>query len=192
MKLTDLTPPQRWLVTGALLALSAGYGVALLNLHFTYSMYDGRPGLTAEDLKRAFYGRRTVTRLAAKIDGGSMEQFLPNPLDKAKILNWLQDGASRETFDKVVSPILADKCWRCHNPAGFMYMRPMQTYEEVMEVAVVDRGEPPPVWARVAHTHLQSIALIYFLVGLVFSATSLRERIKRSYILEAGYGISTL
>ncbi|MFQ5777731.1 MAG: hypothetical protein ACE5IP_06955 [Terriglobia bacterium] len=177
-KLGELALTLRCLVTLTLVVLGVGYGVAILNLHYTYSMMDGEPGMTAEDLKRAFYGQRTVTRLAAKIDGGSMEQFLPNPFEKAKILNWLQDGTRRETFKEVVAPILAQNCWRCHNPKGFMYMRPLQTYEQVLVVTEVDRGEPPPVWARVAHTHLQSIALIFFVVGAIFAGTSLPERVK--------------
>ncbi len=183
IRLSQLSPSLRWVITLALLVLGAGYGVALLNLYYTYSMMDGQPGLTAEDLKRAFYGRRNVTRLAAKIDGGSMEQFLPNPMEKAKILNWLQDGASREGFDQAVRPIFMQNCWRCHNPQGFMYMRPLQTYEQVQEVIKVDRGEPAPVWARVAHTHLQSIALIFLVTGVVFAASSLSERLKTLVVI---------
>ena len=110
--LSSLSLTVRCLITGALLVLAVGYAVATLNLYFTYSMMDGSPGLTPEDLKRAFYGRRTVTLLAAKIDGGSMEQFLPDPLDKAKILNWIQEGTPRQTFENEVGPILVNYCWR--------------------------------------------------------------------------------
>lgn len=182
-KLRGLGTTLRLLITMTLVVLAAGYAVAAVNLYYTYSMNDGEPGLTPEDLKRAFYGRRTITRLAAKIDGGSMEQFLPNPMDKAKILNWLQDGAQRKAFEKQISPILSENCWRCHNPGGFMYMRPLQTYEQVLELSKVDRGEPTPVWARVAHTHLQSIALIFFVVGVVFAGTSLPERAKTAIVI---------
>ncbi len=182
-RLSELSLTLRCLITLTLLVLAIGYGVAIVNLYYTYSMMDGSPGLTPEDLKRAFYGRRTITRLAAKIDGGSMEQFLPNPLDKAKILNWIQDGARKDTFEKEISPIVQENCWRCHNPGGFMYLRPLQTYEQVQEVIKVDRGEPAPVWARVAHTHLQSIALIFFLVGAIFAGTGLPERIKTGIVV---------
>ncbi len=181
--LSGLSLTLRCLITGALLVLAVGYAVATLNLYFTYSMMDGSPGLTPEDLKRAFYGRRTVTLLAAKIDGGSMEQFLPDPLDKAKILNWIQEGTPRQTFENEVGPILVNYCWRCHSPGAFMYMRPLQTYEQVLEVTKVDRGESVPVWARVAHTHLQSIALIFFLVGIVFAGTRLPDRVKAPIVI---------
>lgn len=188
-RLGQLSLSVRWLATLALLVLSAGYGVAVLNLYYTYSMMDGQPGLTPEDMKRAFHGRRTVTRLAAKIDGGSMEQYLPNPREKAAILNWLQDGAHSETFAVEVRSVLIGNCWRCHNSEGLMSMRPLQTYEQVMEVAQVDRGEPVPVWARVAHTHLQSIGLILFVAGMIFTGTGWPERVKVALVITPFAGL---
>ena len=134
--------------------------------------------MTPEDLRRSSYGGRTVTRLAAKIDGGSMEQFLPTPGDKKKMLNWIQDGSSEEQFARIVSPILEQNCWRCHNPQGFMHSRPLQIFDQVQRVTVIDRGEPVPVWTRVAHTHLQSLALIFFGLGALFAMTALHRRIK--------------
>ena len=62
--------------------------VSVFNLYLTYNLADGKPGLTAEDLRRSFYGQRNQTLLAAKIDGGSMEQFLPVPGHKESILSW--------------------------------------------------------------------------------------------------------
>ncbi len=75
-----------------LLTAGAGYVVAGVNLYLTYHLTDGDPGLTLADLRRAFYGNRENTKLASKIDGGSMEQFLPRAGDKEKILSWIQDG----------------------------------------------------------------------------------------------------
>lgn len=177
-RLRDLSVELKCAIVFFVLLLSAGYGVAILNIHYTYEMVDGEPGLTAEDLRRSFYGRRNVTRLAAKIDGGSMEQFLTTPGDREKVLNWIQDGASEEEFKRVVSPILAQNCWRCHNPQGFMYSRPLQTFDQVQMMTVIDRGEPVPVWTRVAHTHLQSLALIFFGLGALFALTALPRSIK--------------
>ena len=47
-----------------------------------------------------------------------------------------------------------------------------------MTVVQIDRGEPVGLWARVAHTHIQSIALIFFVLGLVFSFTSVGNGLK--------------
>lgn len=162
----------------SILMLGIGYLIALLNLYLTYSMTDGEPGLTANDLKRAFYGNRDNTRLAAKIHGGSMEQFLTIPGDKEKVLSWIQDGADEAKYHLKVRPILERNCIRCHNPAGVASFRPLTRYAEVMTVTEIDRGEPVGLWARVAHTHIQSIGLIFLVLGLVFSITSLQSGLK--------------
>ena len=142
IKLSQLPRTTKLVISFALVILGIGYLIALVNLYFTYSLTDGEPGLTAGDLKRAFYGNRDNTRLAAKIHGGSMEQFLPNPGDKEKILSWIQDGASQDGYDDVVAPILMQNCVRCHNPEGLQRFRPLTTYVEVMTVVKIDRGEP--------------------------------------------------
>jgi hypothetical protein len=177
-RLGSIPLPYKLLLTCFLITLGIGYLISIVNLNYQYSMLDGKPGITPEDLKRAFYGDRTNTRIAAKINGGSMEQYLPNPADKNKILNWIQDGAHEEEFEKNIKPILTRNCMRCHSPIGVMSQRPLTSYTEVMEVVQIDRGEPPALWARVAHTHIQSIAIMLFLLGGVFSLTSLSTKIK--------------
>ncbi|MBI2150184.1 MAG: hypothetical protein HYU27_06215 [Acidobacteria bacterium] len=164
------------------MTLGAGYLVALFNLYVTYHLTDGQPGLTVGDLKRSFYGDRENTRLAAKIDGGSMEEYLPRPGDKEKILSWIQDGAKMEGYAAAVAPILKDNCVRCHNPNSLVVFRPLTTYDEVLTVVEIDRGEPVALWARVAHTHIQSIGLIFLAAGIVFSMTSIPERWKTALI----------
>lgn len=166
------------LFTGTLLVLGAGFLVAEFNLYLTYHLTDGQPGLTPADMKRAFYGQRDNTKLAAKIHGGSMEQFLPKAGDKEKILSWIQDGAERPGYVALVQPILAENCVRCHNPHGLQRFTPLTTYEEVMTVTQIDRGEPVSLWARVAHTHLQSIGIIFLVLGGIFALTSWPERVK--------------
>ncbi len=178
LRLRDFPLPLKLTISLGLVVLGFGYLIALANLYLTYHLTDGQPGLTVSDLRRAFYGNRETTKLAAKIDGGSMAQFLPKPGDKEKILSWIQDGASREGYEAVVRPILAENCIRCHNPEGLQRFRPLTSYEEVMVVTQVDRGEPVSLWARVAHTHIQSIGLIFLVLGAVFCFTSVPEKWK--------------
>lgn len=170
--------PLKLLVTIFLIVLGIGYFISLANLYLTYSLTDGEPGLTVNDLRRAFYGDRNNTRMAAKIDGGSMEQYLPVPGEKQIILSWIQDGAHEEAFGEKVQPILMRNCVRCHSPSGISSFRPLMTYEQVLTVTKVDRGEPVMLWARVAHTHILSIGIIFFCLGIIFSFTSLRESVK--------------
>jgi hypothetical protein len=163
----------------SIVMLGIGYLIALLNLYLTYNMTDGEPGLTANDLRRAFYGKRDTTRLAAKIHGGSMEQFLTIPGEKEKILSWIQDGANESKYNEVVKTILDETCIRCHSAAGVASFRPLTTYSEVMTVTEIDRGEPVGLWARVAHTHIQSIGLIFLVLGLAVAFTSIPESWKQ-------------
>ena len=82
-----------------------------------------------------------------------------------------------------VQPILAKNCVRCHNPEGLQRYTPLTNYQEVMVVTQIDRGEPVSLWARVAHTHLQSIGLIFLVLGSVFSFTSVPGRVKVAIIV---------
>lgn len=182
-RLQRLPLPVKTTVSLTLLLLAVGYAIGLLNLYVTYNLTDGRPGLTAEDLKRAFYGDRHNTKLASKIDGGSMAQFLPLPGDREKILSWIQDGTPREVYEQRIEPILRINCIRCHRPGGLSAFRPLTRYEEVKTVTSIDRGEPVQLWAKVAHSHVQSIALNLLVLGLVFSFSSLPQYMRMTVIL---------
>lgn len=178
LRVGNLPLPQRVVLSLTLIVLGIGYAIAMVNLYLTYSLTDGQPGLTAEDMRRAFYGRRDNTKLASKINGGSMAQFLPKPGDKEKVLSWIQDGAERDGFEATVKPIVDQNCVRCHNPNGLQRFAPLTSYEQVMTVTQIDRGEPVSLWTRVAHTHIQSIALIFLVLGGAFSFTSIGTRVK--------------
>ena len=177
IRLRELPTEIKLLVTFFLLTLGAGYCISLINLNYQYSMLDGEPGVTPADMKRAFFGDRTNTRLAAKISGGSMEQYLPNPADKNVILNWIQDGANEHNFASV-QKIIHRNCVRCHSDDGIMSQRPFMQYSDIMTVVKIDRGEPPSLWARVAHTHIQAIGMILFLLGIIFTFSSISSKIK--------------
>ncbi|MFQ5709550.1 MAG: hypothetical protein ACE5HO_19000 [bacterium] len=181
LKLTDLPVLIKLVFTLFILMIGLAYVVSMLNLYLTYHLVDGEPGLTVADLQRAFYGQRNQTLLSAKIDGGSMAQFLPFPGEKESILSWLQDGATREGYEKV-KHIFEDRCITCHQPKRLMWKRPLTTYELVKAVTVVDRGEPIALWARVAHTHLMSLALVFFCLSVIFSFCSARQKMKAIFM----------
>lgn len=56
--------------------------------------------------------------------------------------------------------------------------RPLDTYERVEAITVVDRGEPLALWARVAHTHLMSLSLVFLYLGVIFSFCGVGHRVK--------------
>lgn len=182
-RLGQLPLAQRLVLSLVLVVLGAGYLIATYNLYLTYNLTDGEPGLTANDLRRAFYGKRDNTKIASKIHGGSMEQFLKQAGDKEKILSWIQDGAGEAGYTATVKPILAENCVRCHNANGLQRFAPLTTYEEVMAVTQIDRGEPVALWARVAHTHIQSLGLVFLVLAGAFSFTTVRPGVKTLVIV---------
>lgn len=95
IRLAELSPLLKLIFTLFLIMIGLAYLVSMFNLYLTYHLTDGKPGLTIDDLRRAFYGQRNQTLLASKIDGGSMAQFLPVAGEKEALLSWLQDGATQ-------------------------------------------------------------------------------------------------
>ena len=177
--LADLPPLFKSVITLFLVMIGLAYSVSMVNLYLTYHLADGQPGLTSEDLRRSFYGARNETLLAAKIDGGSMEQFLPVPGHKEAILSWLQDGSTEQGF-QAIEPIIQDNCLTCHAPGGLMgTRRPLDTYARVKAVTAVDRGEPIALWARVAHTHLMSLAVVFLCLGGIFAVCGVGQPVKQ-------------
>lgn len=166
----------RIVMTGFVLMMLSGYLVAELNLYLTYKDADGKPGLSAEDVKRSLYGDRSKTLLASRIDGGTMEKYLGSPGDKDKILTWIRGGA-RETDFAAVQPAFKT-CGGCHNSLGTASFRPLTNFKEVAAVATPDQGESLAKFARIAHTHLQSLALVYLALGMLFVFCGLPEKIK--------------
>jgi hypothetical protein len=56
--------------------------------------------------------------------------------------------------------------------------RPLDTFERVKAVTEVDRGEAVGLWARVARTHLMSLALVFLCLGVIFSFCGVGQTMK--------------
>lgn len=160
--------------------LGFGYSVSLGHLMFSYQDVDGKPGVTPDDVKIALRGKREVTKLEAKIDGGNMEQYLKLPSEKPAILKWIRSGADEEGYRAHVEPILKLRCVTCHNASqnAVAKFRPLDSFVGVAEVAKTDTGESVPAWARVAHIHLMSLSITFVVLGLIFSFTGFPEKVK--------------
>ncbi len=55
-------------------------------------------------------------------------------------------------------------------------------FEEVEEVTMVDRGEPISLWARVAHTHLMYLAVIFLCLSVIFSFCCVGQKMKAFFM----------
>jgi hypothetical protein len=177
-RLAQLPKSGRAVIACAVVLLGTGYLVALLNLYLSYAMADGSPALTQQDVKLHLHGDRQRAVLAGVIaPGGKMEQYLRDARDRDQILSWIQEGATEAGFAPVQT-ILNRDCIKCHSRSGSASFRPLTTFAEVSQVTQLDRGESLATWARIAHSHLQSLALVYLALGLLFCFTGAPERLK--------------
>jgi hypothetical protein len=176
-RLAQLPVSARLAVTCFIVLIGFGYLVSLAHLFFTYSMKDGKPGLTADDLRIELVGNREKTLLESKLVGGSMEQYLTDPAERKIVLDWIH-GGGKEAGYSPVQAVFAKRCIGCHSPNGQAKFRPLTNYTEVAAVIEQDRGESPAAWARVAHIHLQSLGTIFLCLGLLFAFAGLPEWIK--------------
>lgn len=177
-RLAQLPRAARLAIGLFVIVLGSGYLTALANLYLTYADADGKAGLTPDDVKLRLYGNRSTTTLESVIvPGGKMSQYMQEPGGREAILAWVHSGASQAGFVRV-QPILNRNCIRCHNPSGAASFRPLTNYQQVMVVAQVDTGESWAAWSRTAHTHIQSMALMYLALGLAFAFCGMPDRIK--------------
>lgn len=176
-RLAQLPTSTRVVLTMFLALVGIGYLVALSHLYFTYNAVDGKPGVGPEDLKLSLYGKREATLIESKLVGGTMEQFCPDTNERGKIIEWARGGATEAGY-ATIKPILAQRCEGCHSSNGSAKFRPLTNFTEVAGVAQADRGESMPAWARTAHVHLQSLSVVFVLVGLAFSFCGLPQALK--------------
>ena len=164
-------------ITWFLVLIGFGYLASVGHLYFSYADVDGKPGVTAEDLKLKLYGKRDKSMLESKVVGGSMAPYLADESDRTKVLAWIHSGAAESGYHGV-RPILEKNCVRCHSSDGAASFRPLTTFAQVSTVTRSDKGESTASWARVAHIHLQSLSVIYLLLGLVFAFCGVPEKLK--------------
>ncbi len=183
-RLRSLSTPARCLVAAFLLAVAAGMAAAHVNLHLQHAGRDGKPGLSYDDVVAAFHGNPDRTLLAAKIDGGSMERYVPRPVDQLALLEWAAAGAEEPAFEPA-KEVLDRQCVRCHHPAGEMASVPFapsrragSEHAMVTNVTGPDPGTSLPTLARSSHAHLFGMGTLFALTGLIVLGTDLRARWK--------------
>jgi len=180
-RFSDISVSEKILNSIFLVTIGIGYLFALLNLYYTHEGRDGQPGLSVDDVKLAYYGSHSQTRLGAAING-PMEQNLPNPAAKTTILNWIENGATEVEFHDKVEPILNNNCIQCHSAASGMSIPHFTSYANVVKLTETDTGATIPALVRVSHIHLFGIAFILFFVGRIFILCEMPIWLKRSTV----------
>jgi hypothetical protein len=186
--LRALALPGRLLLTLFLLGATAGLAAGEGNVLATFSGADGRPGLSMEDLVRAFHGRPGWTLIASKVEGGSMEKQVPVPSERKAIVAWAAGGAQREEFEEA-RKVLDLRCVKCHSPGGEKEESPFAEAREtgarwdlVSRYAAPDRGMSLAARATTTHAHLFAMSTLYGLLGAAFLFTNTRRGVKAAAV----------
>jgi hypothetical protein len=158
----------RMVYSMTLLVLGVGYLFAMLQVFFSHAGLDGnKHDITAEDVRIAYHGSGSDTRLQTALKG-PMADMLPAS-ERALIFTWVDQGASREGYDKIVKPIVDNRCLACHDGASNPHLPKLTSYEEIAKVVVKDEGATIPTLVRVSHIHLFGITFIFFIVSSIFA-----------------------
>lgn len=157
---------QRVVYTMALLTLGVGYLFAMIQIFETHTGLDGKAGLTVEDLRIAYSGKKGSTRLETALMG-PMQNMLPAE-ERKVILIWANTDASKEGWEQKVKPIMDNRCIACHN--GSDPHRPnFTTWDGVSQVVSKDTGMSIATLVRVSHIHLFGLTFIFFIVSSIFT-----------------------
>jgi hypothetical protein len=169
---SELPYSVRVLYTATLLMLGAAYLFALIYLFHSYSGKDGNPAtLSYEDIVIAYSGSGKGSRLEGALRG-SMSAMLPH--DEVKTLvSWVQAGADRPTYEKLIKPVLDQRCMACHDGSN-PHLPNLNGYDNLHKVTERDTGAAIFTLVRVSHIHFFGLTFVFFLMGIIFSHAYVR------------------
>jgi len=169
---SELPYSARVMYTAALCILGLGYLFALVYLFHTYSGKDGNPfTLSYQDLVIAYTGSGKGSRIEAALRG-PMSAMLPVD-ESSSLVNWVQQGADRVTYESSVRPVLDKRCMTCHDGSN-PHLANLDGYDNIKKVTERDTGTDIFTLVRVSHIHLFGLTFIFFIVGLIFSHAYVR------------------
>jgi hypothetical protein len=177
-RFSNASVSEKILDTIFLITMGLGYLFALAHTYYSHSGRDGKPGLSVEDIKIAYYGQSQITRLGAGLNAG-MADNLEFPGQKQIIFDWIEKGAQEETFKTAIAPILNENCIGCHSEESGMGLPSMTSYEKVLELTHIDTGVSIQTLVRVSHIHMFGVAFILFFVGRIFVLCEMPVKLKR-------------
>lgn len=95
-----------------------------------------------------------------------MRTMLP-PEESTTIINWLHQGTTRAGFASGVNPIIEMRCIICHDGCN-PHIPDLTNYDKLKKVTEADTGTPVATLIRVSHIHLFGIAMMFFVMDLMF------------------------
>ncbi len=154
----------RTLFTGFILVIGIGLMMSGAQILLTHGMADGKYGVSIDDIVYSYHGNAGNSTIEAKLKGSMQDKASMEV--KREIIQWVQQGASRNEWDDRIGAHFQHNCIRCHSVIPGLPN--FTTYEGVLPLAAIDTGESVDRLARVSHIHLFGIAFIFFFVGYIF------------------------
>ncbi|MCH9798891.1 MAG: elongation factor-1 alpha, partial [Betaproteobacteria bacterium] len=165
LNLPNMPAPIKALFAGYLLVIGIGLCMAGLQIMLTHGMADGKVGLSINDIVYSYYGDRSGSTLAAKLNG-SMQDKAPIEV-RQDIIKWAEAGAPEAQWETHYKAVFAQHCTMCHSQIPGIPN--FTNYKEVQSVAETDQGASISGLTRVSHIHLFGISFIFFFMAFIFS-----------------------
>lgn len=158
LNLPNLPLSLKVLFTGYLLVTGLGLCMAGLQIMLTHGMADGKPGLSIDDIVYSYYGDKSGTKLARKLNGSMIDKA---PIEvREDILKWAQQGAPADKWESHYKDVFAQHCIMCHSQ--ILGIPNFTKYEDVKKAAEINNGATISGLTRVSHIHLFGISFIFF------------------------------
>lgn len=169
---SELPYSMRVLYTATLLMLGTAYLFALIYLFHSYSGKDGDARtLSYEDVVIAYTGSGKASRLESALRG-SMSAMLPRD-EVNTLVAWVQEGSDRAAYDKVIRPVLDQRCIACHDGSN-PHLPNLSGYDNLRKVTERDTGTALFTLVRVSHIHFFGLTFVFFIMGTIFSHAYVR------------------
>jgi len=177
-RFSDASVSEKILDTIFLITIGIGTIFAVIYVYLTHEERDGKPGLSAEDIRIAYYGANQQTRLGAALHG-PMAGNLPVAEKRKVIFDWLDHGHKQREFETRVAPILNKYCIMCHSAEAGMGLPSLTSFADVSKLTEEDTGASILSLVRVSHIHLFGISFILFFLGRIFILCDMPVMVKR-------------
>jgi hypothetical protein len=180
-RFSDASVSEKILDTIFLITIGIGTIFAVVYVYLTHEGLDGKPGLSAEDIRIAYYGTNQQTRLGAALHG-PMAGNLPIAEKRKVIFDWLDHGHKQQEFEAKVAPILNKYCIMCHSEEAGLGLPPLTSFADVSKLTKQDTGASILSLVRVSHIHLFGISFILFFLGRIFILCEMPVMVKRTTV----------
>jgi hypothetical protein len=175
--LNTLSKSSKTAVTAFLILIGIAYIFGFMNIYLTYSPVDKEKGLSINDIRYSFYGRREVTALEKSIDGSMREHFASDS-EYNTVKAWIAAGAQEKDFGPVQT-VFQNSCLTCHSADVAVAGVVLDKYSNVEPYLQQDTGKSISRLVSLSHTHLFAILTVIFILTFIFSFTRFPDGVKQ-------------